>query len=164
MLSHLKRWMKKWRKSIFLLLQLCSLYCWLTKTETLIVIFWVRETKIKKNCRDRSRAAKRIFRRKKIVKFGPKNPNQTNSILSFVHCLKILPIIANISWCGYGIGKQHPILQALYCRSTIAINTERHNDKSFSDIFARFSLAKSIYYLAICVEKQVWFGDPVQIS
>ena len=157
--------MKKWRKSIFLLLQLCSLYCWLTKTETLIVIFWVRETKIKKKLSRQKQSCKKDFQeKKKIVKFGPKNPNQTNSILSFVHRLKILPIIANISWCGYGIGKQHPILQALYCRSTIAINTECHTDKSLWDIFAWFSLAKSIYYLAICVEKQVWFGDPVQIS
>ena len=32
------------------------------------------------------------------------------------------------------------------------------------EVFARFSLAHEIYYFAILVERQIWFGDTVQIS
>ena len=43
-------------------------------------------------------------------------------------------------------------------------NVSENTEESLWDVFALFSVTMKIYYLAIWVERQVWFGDTVQNS
>ena len=43
-------------------------------------------------------------------------------------------------------------------------NVSENTEESLWDVFAQFSVTMKIYYLAIWVERQVWFVDTVQIG